>query len=365
MFKHNRELTALSDMRHQAYKFPMRVESAKRHARPLLTIVIVACVVALASPLLAQTPESQRISFQIATGPVAGSYLRVGETVAYIISNPPGVGRCEDDGVCGPAGLIATSRSSSGSVANAIAVDSGRVTSAFVQGDIALAAYEGSGPFQKTGALKNLRTIARLHDETLHLVVGARSHIRRLQDLVGKRVAIDSAKAGTNFTVRTVLEAAKVPVRRLRLSMQGGDQAAADLRDGKLDAFFVIGVSPVRSVDVLLRRGQARLVGLEPSVLAALAKGNPMFSKVDLPADTYRGSKAVATLGVASLWVVNKSLSKDLVHGILRSLWNPANRGELRRLGSIADTMHVEKAAENLPIPLHDGAQRFYAEAGR
>jgi len=53
------------------------------------------------------------------------------------------------------------------------------------------------------------------------------------------------------------------------------------------------------------------------------------------------------------------------VQGILRSLWNPANRVELQRLGKWSRSIDVAKAAENLPLPLHDGAQRFYAEAGR
>jgi TRAP-type uncharacterized transport system substrate-binding protein len=37
----------------------------------------------------------------------------------------------------------------------------------------------------------------------------------------------------------------------------------------------------------------------------------------------------------------------------------------LRRLGTIAETIEAAKAAENLPLPLHPGAQRFYADAGR
>ncbi len=344
----------------------MRAESARQRLRRLLNVVVAIVAVSAAMPLFAQTPpETQRISFQIATGPVSGTYLRVGEMIATIISNPPGFGRCEDDAVCGPAGLIATSRSSSGSVANAISVNSGRVTSALVQGDVALAAFQGTGPFKATGALKNLRAIARLHDETLHLVVAARSRIKRLSDLNGKRVAIDGAKAATNFTVRSILSAANISPSRLRLSFQNADQAAADLRDGKLDAYFVIGASPIRGVDNLVRRGQARVVGIDARVIAALTKGDAMLTKFELPADSYRGSKAVATFNVASVWVVNKSLPGDLVHGILRSLWNPLNRSELKRLGSIAASISVEKAAENLPIPLHDGAQRFYAEAGR
>jgi uncharacterized protein len=329
-------------------------------------LVAIAFAVSIAMPLLAQTPpESQRISIEIATGPVAGSYLRVGETVARIVSNPPGLARCDEEGVCGPKGLIVTSRSSSGSVANAMSVNSGRVKSAIVQGDAARAAFDGTGPFKNSGPLKNLRALARLHDETLHLVVAPRSRVKRLSDLKGKRVGIDGATSATNFTARRILAAAKIPTSRLRLSYRTPELAAADMRDGKLDAYFVIGVAPIRSVDGLVRRGQARVIGIESKVVAAAIKGEPLLQKTVLPADTYRRSKTLTTLNVASVWLVHKDLPRQLAYDMLRSLWNPANRGELNRLGALAQTIQVARAGEALPLPLHEGAQRFYAEADR
>lgn len=339
----------------------------ERKTRQLRNVLIAIGAVLLAVPLSAQVspPEAQRISFQIATGPASGSYLRVGETIAKIISHPPGLARCDVIGVCGPEGLIVTLRSSSGSVANAISVNTGRVKSAIVQGDIAAAALAGQGPFKQTGPLTELRAIARLHEETLHLVVSSRSRIRNLSDLAGKRIAIDGPRSATNHTVRLLLAAAKVDPARIRLSFETPERAADALRNRKLDAFFVIGVAPVQIVDGLVRRGQARVVGLDGRALTTLAATLPMFSKHTLPADSYRSSKALTTLNVAAVWVVQKSLPNGVVRDILRSFWNSRNQGELRRLGTIAETIEAAKAAENLPLPLHPGAQRFYADAGR
>jgi hypothetical protein len=73
----------------------------------------------------------------------------------------------------------------------------------------------------------------------------------------------------------------------------------------------------------------------------------------------------VVTLNIGAVWVAQKSLREDVARDILRSLWNPANRAELRRLGKVAQTIVAARAAENLPLPLHGGAERFYAEAGR
>ncbi len=330
-------------------------------------MLIAIAAVLIAVPLNAQVspPEARRISFQIATGPASGSYLRVGETIAKIISHPPGLARCDVTGVCGPEGLIVTLRSSSGSVANAISVNSGRVKSAIVQGDVAAAALAGQGPFKGMGSLTELRAIARLHEETLHLVVATRSRIRNLSDLVGKRIAIDGPRSATNHTVRLLLAAAKVDPARIRLSFETPERAADALRNRKIDAFFAIGVAPLQTVDGLVRRGQARVVGLDNRAMTALATAIPMFSKYTLPADSYRSSKAVTTLNVAAVWVVQKSLPNDVVRDILRSFWNSKNQGDLHRLGKIAQTIEAAKAAENLPLPLHPGAERFYADAGR
>ena len=339
----------------------------KQRARRLSNVLIAMTAGFMVAPLSAQVspPETQRISFQIATGPVSGTYMRVGEVVARIISNPPGLARCEVDGVCGPEGLIATTRSSSGSIANARSVNAGRVKSALVQGDVLAAAREGTGPFKDVGPQSALRAIARLQDETLHLVVAPRSRIKKLADLAGKRVAIDADRSALNFTVRELLEAGGIGLGRIKVSLLAADKAAEAMRNGKLDAFFAIGVPPIKSVDTLVRREQGRVIAIDARALSALQKKNPLLAKTVIASDTYRSSKAVATLNVASVWVVHASLSDDIVYDILRSLWNPANRAELKRLGPVATTIEPARAGENLPVPLHEGAQRFYAEAGR
>ncbi|HXJ00023.1 MAG TPA: TAXI family TRAP transporter solute-binding subunit, partial [Micropepsaceae bacterium] len=107
---------------------------AKRRSA-LLSLAAVA-VLAIASTMMladdapAQIIESpQRISFQISTGSTTGTYFPVGSLLAQLLSHPPGVGRCEAANICGPSGLIVSTRASQGSVANVLAVNSGMVTS--------------------------------------------------------------------------------------------------------------------------------------------------------------------------------------------------------------------------------------------
>ncbi|MBI1211733.1 MAG: TAXI family TRAP transporter solute-binding subunit [Alphaproteobacteria bacterium] len=338
----------------------------QRYRRAVAVLIGVAAFVVTLVGAGAQTPETPRIAFQIATGPVGGSYFPVGEALARIISYPPGFGRCEDDpNACGPVGLIASARSTDGPVANITAVRSGRVDSALVQADIATLAYRGAGPFRAAGAFKDLRVLAKLQTETVHLVVSARARVRRITDLKHKRVAIDDPSSTTNLTARSILTAARVNPRRVKLSYQGPAQAAADLKAGKIDAFFIIGASPVRLVDDLVKSGTAKLLPIDGRSLAAWLKKQEFLSPVDLPAGTYHGTKPVRTVSVSALWVATSQLPDKVAYSLARALWNPANRREFDNLGPVGASIHRDGALVSSIVPLHPGAAKFYQDAGR
>src|ERR1700761_3895080 len=156
--------------------------------------------IAAATPPAALT--AGRISFQIATGSTAGTFFPVGEAIAGLISHPRGVDRCDSVGVCGPAGLIVSTRTSDGAVDNLLSVNSGDVESALSQSDVIAAAVKGQGPFRKVGPQKHVRVIASLFAEPVHLVVAANSKIKSVADLRGKRVSLGSDGSGVGLTAR-------------------------------------------------------------------------------------------------------------------------------------------------------------------
>jgi len=331
----------------------------KAMVRGVLAVALVAAVV-VTTGLAQEPPEMDRIAFVIATGPVGGSYMQAGEAIAITISHPPGLGRCEGGGSCGPRGLIATARSSGGSVANALAVQARTAQAALVQGDVLAAAMKGTGPFVKAGALQDLRVVARLHDEVMHVVVSPQSRIRRLADLRGRRIAIDASTTDTEITARNLLAAAGVRFSSLTVRRLSAEQAAESLRARKVDAILVMGVTPVRSLEPLFRRGQARLVAVDNRTLQRLVRGNALYAKASLPAGAYRSSRQVQALGVASVWVVHRSQDPAVVTQVLKAFWAPENRADLEMRLGFASLIDARKAAVVGALPLHEGAQRFY-----
>jgi TRAP transporter TAXI family solute receptor len=142
----------------------------------------------------------QHISFVLATGSTGGTYFPVGQAIAEIISHPPGVARCDIAELCGPPGLVATIRSSQGSVANVLDVDADRADSALAQSDIVFEALAGKGDFRDTGPQSHVRVIADLFPEEVHLVAARGADIRSVSELKGKRVAMGTNGSGTSST---------------------------------------------------------------------------------------------------------------------------------------------------------------------
>jgi TRAP transporter TAXI family solute receptor len=306
----------------------------------------------------------QRVAFQISTGSTTGTYFPVGAMLAQLLSHPPGVGRCETANICGPSGLIVSTRASQGSVANLLAVNSGMVTSGIAQADVVAAAVAGQGPFRKTGPIKQLRVIANLYGEDLHLIAAKKSKIKSVADLRGKRVSLSTDGSGTNVTARAVLAAYRIADKAIVPNYDSSDKAVDLLQMGKLDAVFFVGGTPVNLLQQLLDEDVAVLIPIDGDVLKRLLAKEPNLSVHTIAKGTYGNVPAVDTVSVDALWVTDASQPDNLIYGILKSLYNPANRGVIQsdRLGS--HFMDLVSGAKDATTPLHPGAVRFFTEAG-
>src|ERR1043166_5664552 len=182
---------------------------------------------------------TQRISFQMLTGSTTGTYFPVGNLLAQVLSHPPGVGRCEAVNACGPSGLIVSTRASQGSVANVLAVNGGMVSSGLAQTDVVALAVAGQGPFKKIGPAKQLRVIANLYGEDLHLIASKSAKIKSVADLKGKRVSLSTDGSGTNVTARAVLTAYRLD-KAISPNYETAEKAVDLLQAGKLDALFFV-----------------------------------------------------------------------------------------------------------------------------
>jgi TRAP transporter TAXI family solute receptor len=300
--------------------------------------------------------------FRIGTGPTGASYFPVGGMLASIISNPPGSRPCDVGGSCGVPGLIAVAQTSQGSVDNVEAIGGGQLDSGLCQADVAFWAYSGADLFQSRGPLVNLRAIANLFQESLHIVVRREAGIRTPADLKGKRVSLGEQGSGTLVTARQTLRAYRLSEKLLKPSYLNASEASEKMRDNQIDAFFQVGGIPVPAIVDLANAIPIDLLPIGDAIAADLRKAYPFLQLDVIPAGTYAGTIEAMTLGINAVWIVAAGLDNDLVYGITRALWHPSTRKVLDEQ-PLGRQIRVETAAIGLPVPLHPGAERYYAEA--
>jgi TRAP transporter TAXI family solute receptor len=340
----------------------------KRRVAILLSALATVALVGLAllaavNGGVAQT-GSQRVFFVMATGSTAGTYFPVGVAIAGIVSHPPGVDRCEQHDVCGPVGLIASTRTSEGTIANVYAVNARQADSALAQSDVVAEAIAGKGVFAKSGKQSHVMAIADLYPEEVHVVVPKRSKIQSIVELRGKRVSIGGKTSGTIVTARAVLAAYHLSEKTIKPSYVGADLAATQLEKGQIDAFFFVGGAPVPIIQDLVSRGVARLLPIDGAGRKRVLASSPSLSVRVISAGTYANTPAIDTVSVHAIWIVNDGEPSDLVYAIVKSVFNPANRAMLNNSHPSARFIRVDQAASGLPAPLHPGALRYYRETG-
>lgn len=316
-------------------------------------------------PTRADTATEPLTLFRIATGETGATYYAIGSEIANAISNPPGGTLCGEGGACGVPNLLAVAMSSAGSVDNIRALRDGQVESAFVQADIAYAAQTDGPDWPDAAPVTQLRAIAALYPEAIHIVARADAGITRIDDLAGKRVSINRSGSGTRIDARLVLRAAGLPDDRLFLSELPTVEAARQLRAGQLDAFFMVGGWPVAALTELAGQTDIRLLPISGALADRLGASHSFLQPAILPAETYPGQETpIKTLSVAALWVTTSDQPEALIHDLTRVLWNDYTLGHLRRSHPAAGSFDRAKALSGISIPLHPGAETYYRGAG-
>lgn len=302
--------------------------------------------------------------FRIGTGGVGGTYYPLGSLIARAIGQPPDSEPCSDPKRCGVPGLVAVAQSANGSVANIKSVGAGLLESGFAQSDVAHWAFSQTGIFKDTESHSNLRAIAGLYPETIHLVARRESGIRSVADLEGKRVSLDEPGSGTLVDARLVLHAYGLSESDLEPEYIKPDLASERIRAASLDAFFIVAGHPVKSVQRLAESTDIVLIPIDGGERSTLIDQYRFFSEGVIESGVYNAVDETPTVTVHAVWVTRSDIEETLIYNITRALWNDASRRLLDNGHVKGREVKLENALEGLAIPLHPGAERYYGEVG-
>ncbi|MCG7504889.1 TAXI family TRAP transporter solute-binding subunit [Mesorhizobium retamae] len=299
--------------------------------------------------------RAQQAFFRIGTGGTSGTYYPVGGLIANSISAT---------GAAGVEGLVATAVSSNGSVANISAIQSGASESGFTQSDVAYWAQSGTGLYEGKPKVEDLRLIATLYPETIHLVARADAGIKTVADLKGKRVSLDEPGSGTIVDSRLVLAAYGLTEKDVEPEYLKPGPSGERLQDGALDAYFFVGGYPTGAIVELASTNNITLVPIFGPEADKLLSEQKFFSTDTVPANTYKNVGETKTISVAAQWVTSAKQPDDLVYKIVKSLYSDETQKTLQAGHAKGKLITLQNAVTSAGIPFHPGAEKFYKEVG-
>ncbi len=312
-----------------------------------LTAASAAAATLIGRDAFAQAPAF----FRIGTGGTAGTYYPVGGLIANAVSAPPR--------------LVLTAQASNGSVANINGIQSGALESGFAQADVTYWAYSGTGLFEGKEKNADLRFLANLYPESIHLVAAKSANIKSVADLKGKRVSLDEPGSGTLVDAKIILEGWGLSEKDVKADYLKPNQAAEKMRDGGMDAFIFVGGYPTSAITELAAAGPGiDIVPIAGPQAEAIIKKYAFFSADEIPANTYKGAAAAKTLAVGAQWITSAKVPEAVVYEITKALWSDKTRAALDAGHAKGKSIRKETALDGASIPLHPGAEKFYKEAG-
>lgn len=322
----------------------------------------------LACSMLAGAAAAQEMKFfRIGTGGAGGTYFPIGGIIANAISNPPGSRACGEGGNCGVPGLVAMAQSTNASAHNVNAIQAGQMEAGLSGAATLHFAYKGIGKYEGN-AKPDLRIIANLYPEDLHLVMPKGGSLDGIGDLKGKRVGIAQAGSGTQIAVELIIGDYGVNRDNIEEAELNNSQSAERVADGQLDAYFYAAGTPVAAMIQLDNTKGMELYSFTDEEVKQANKTVPYYIPSKIPAGTYPGvTYDVNTVAVSGILVTNANQDEELIYQITKAMWSDTARKLLDNGHAKGKAITLETAldgVEGIGVPLHPGAERFYKEVG-
>ena len=258
-------------------------------------------------------------------------------------------------------GVKCNTQTSTGSFQNCQDVSTGEVDVAVATSDVVLNAYNGTGKFADIGKLDNLRVIGAVYTSVLSGVALKSSGLTYIHDLLGKRVAVGPAASATENATLAAFAAMDITKDNTSLENLGlGDSVG----DGILDAAFGFAGLPIGGQLNLAATKEIQVLDMTQEEIDKVLAGNAAYIQTKIPAGTYTGQDNDAnTFGVKCLIIVTADMDADLVYDLCKAM-NEHTEEMAAGNALLKDMTDPSFLCTQMPIPLHDGAQKYYSEQG-
>ncbi len=312
--------------------------------KKLISLALIAALVLA----LAACGGSAATRMTMGTGGTAGTYYAFGGVLGQYMTNY--------------AGVNVNPVSTDGSKSNIQGIAAGDYQMGLVQSDVMAYAWKGSRSFESDGKVDSFRVIAGLYAEAVQLVTMDPS-IKSVADLAGKRVSIGAPGSGVFFNAIDILGAAGLTEADIQPQYQSFGDSTDALKDGKIDAAFIVAGAPTAAITELCTTNSAFLVPIDGDIAKALMDASPFYTPYTIPAGTYAGQDAdVVTVTVKATLIVSADADEETVYNLTKAIFDniPAITAENGKGAELS----IENATSGMAAPFHAGAAKYFAEQG-
>ncbi|MBL8834964.1 MAG: TAXI family TRAP transporter solute-binding subunit [Alphaproteobacteria bacterium] len=246
-------------------------------------------------------------------------------------------------------------------IANVRGVDEGRTEWGFGNSISTVDGINGAEPFPRR--TQNVCNIATLYPQYFQVVALADSGINTVRDLRGRSIAVQTRGNTAEVATRQMLQVVGLSYNDLRVNFQASYTDAVSLmKDGHAQVFTLGTTIPASSIMDLATSRPVRILDLA-EIVDGMRRINPGYVGVPLPANTYPGqAQAVTQVGYMTHLIAACNQPEDRIYAMTRIL--AQNLPALQAIVRDMQGLTPRQMAQDIGVPLHPGAQRFYREAG-
>jgi uncharacterized protein len=245
-------------------------------------------------------------------------------------------------------------------IANVRGIEEGKTEVGFGNSISTVDAIAGKPPFNKPH--NNVCNVATLYPQYFQVVVRADSGINSGKDLKGKALAAQPRGNTAEEITKHWLQVNGLTYNDLKMSFVSYTDAVAQVQDGHAQAFTLGTTIPAGAVMDLASARDIKLLDLSGD-LEPMRKINPGYTLVAVPKGTYpKQDKEVPVIGYATHIVASCKLPEATVYGMTKAI--ATNVGDMARVVKAMEGLTPKGMAEDIGVPFHPGAAKFYKESG-
>ena len=310
-------------------------------------VVVILAVFILAGIGVVQAQTQTRLS--IATASTAGTWYPLGGAIANIISK--NVKNTE-----------ATAYPSGASIENIRNLRKGQTDLVMLQPDVAYWAYTATEQFAKDKPYTGLRTIMAMYPIYEQIIVPYDSPVKSVADMKGKKIGVGAPGSGNEVMNRLILAEYGVTYKDCQPKFLSTPEQVEALKDGDIDAIMFGLGAPAPGVMDLQTQRKIRFIEIEPKMMKQINKKYPYYVPDEIAAGIYKDQpKPIPVLAWMGIIGVSDNMSDKMVYDILTAFWG--NKAAIDKIHVTYQEITLKNAPIS-PIPLHNGAVKFYKEKG-